>query len=187
MAPRGILLVVAGVLLAALAAVGGETEVYLSLEEAPRVVFPEADSIERKDVPATDELRERMQELIGREKPSLWEPFYITYTAHRKGELLGYAVICEEIGKHRQITFIVAVSPAGRVRDVAVLIYRESRGSEVKYPGFTRQFRGKSLAEPIAHRRDIRNITGATLSARALSRGVRKALALLQLVYLKAD
>ena len=187
MAPKGVLVVIVAALVAALAAVAGETEVYLSLEEAPRVVFPEADSIERKDVPATDELRERMQGLIGREKPSIWEPFYITYTAHRGGDLLGYAVICEEIGKHRPITFIVAASPDGRVRDVAVMIYRESRGREVKYPGFTKQFRGKNLADPIAHRRDIRNITGATLSARSLSRGVRKALALLQVTYLGRD
>lgn len=174
------------VLTAAIAA-AEEVEVYLSVEEAPRVLFPEADSIERRDVPATEGLRKKMQHLIGRAKPSIWEPYYISFIAKRKGEVVGYAVICEEIGKHRPITFIVGIDPTGKIRDVAVMMYRESIGNEIRYPGFRRQFRGKSLDDPIAHRRDIRNITGATLSSRAMAVGVRKGLAFLQLTYLTPE
>ncbi|MCP5113780.1 MAG: FMN-binding protein [bacterium] len=162
-------------------------DVYLSLEDAPRAVFPEADSIERRDVSADDGLRRRMRRLIGRTKPSVWEPFYISYTARKGGEVLGYAVICEEIGKHRPITFIVAVNTAGEVTEVAIMMYREPIGGEVRYPGFTKQFAGKDLRDLIRHRGDIGNITGATLSARSMSRGVRKALAFLQLTYLDSS
>lgn len=170
-------------LLSALTLTAG-TRVYLSLEEAPKAVFPEADSFERKDIQVSTSFRRQLEALIGRAKPSLWEPFYITYIARKQGSIIGYAVVCEEIGKHRPITFIVAVTPEGKVRDVAIMMYREPLGDEVRYKAFRKQFEGKSLSDPIEARKDIRIISGATLSSEALSRGVRKALAVVKLAYL---
>ncbi len=161
-----------------------KVDVYLTLEEAPKAVFPEADSFERKDIEVDDTTRRRMKKLVGRLKPTIWEPFYISFIASRKEEVIGYAVICEEIGKHRPITFIVGAYPDGSVKDVALMMYREPVGEEVRYRGFLKQFDGKSLENPIFPRRDIKNVTGATLSVRAMSRGVRKALAFIQLAYL---
>ena len=172
------------VLLLPPSAYAAKVDVYLTLEEAPQAVFPEADSFERKDVEVNDTIRRRMKELIGRLKPTIWEPFYISFIASREEEVIGYAVICEEIGKHRPITFIVAAYPNGSVKDVALMMYREPVGEEVRYRPFLKQFSGKSLANPIFPRRDIKNVTGATLSVRAMSRGVRKALAFIQLAYL---
>jgi hypothetical protein len=60
------------------------------------------------------------------------------------------------------------------------MVYREPYGGEVRYPRFLAQYRGKNLTAPLLPFRDIRNITGATLSAEAVGRGVRKALALLR-------
>lgn len=159
-------------------------QVFLTVEEAPKAVFPEADAFERREIQSTPELRKKAQQLIGRIQPSIWEPFYITFIAKRKGETIGYAIICEEIGKYRPITFIVGVTPDGKVKDVAIMMYRESHGSEVRYRGFLRQFRNKSLKDPIRQYKDIKNISGATLSVRALSVGVRKALAIIRVVYL---
>ena len=161
-------------------------DVYLSLEEAPKVMFPEADRIERKDVPSGDALRARMKERIGRLKPTIWEPFYVSFTAYRQEQVIGYAVVCEEIGKHRPITFIVSTTPDRAVKDVSVMMYRESIGREVRHQAFLKQFARKNLEDPIAARRDIKNITGATLSVRAMSRGVRKALAFLEETYGKS-
>ena len=79
---------------------GEETETLLSLEEAPGVVFPDADSLERKDIPSDDELRGQMQEILGRAKPSIWEPYYITFVARKQGEVIGYAVIYTAFLKH---------------------------------------------------------------------------------------
>jgi Na+-translocating ferredoxin:NAD+ oxidoreductase RnfG subunit len=159
-------------------------QTYLTLEQAPRAVFPEADSFEPRKIVSTPELRAEALKLIGR-RPSIWEPFYYAYIAKRGSQRIGYAIVCEEIGRDRPITFIVAVTPDGAVKDVAIMIYRESRGGEVRYPGFTGQFKGKRLSDPIQAQRDIRNITGATLSVRAMATGVRKALAILQLTLMK--
>jgi thiamine biosynthesis lipoprotein len=159
-------------------------QTFLTLEQAPKAVFPEADSFEQRKIASTPELRAQALRLVGR-KPSIWEPFYYAYIAKRGSQRIGYAIVCEEIGRDRPITFIVAVNPDGTVKDVAIMIYRESRGGEVRYPGFTRQFKGKSLKDPIQGQLDIRNITGATLSVRAMATGVRKALAVVQLTLMK--
>jgi hypothetical protein len=52
--------------------------------------------------------------------------------------------ILEEIGKEEPITagFVIA---NGRIDHARVLVYRESRGSEVRYPSFLRQFKDATL------------------------------------------
>ena len=153
---------------------------FLTLDEAPHAVFPEGTSVEQRHVPSTPQLRETVMADLGSTKPSLWEPDYVLFTVHRDGNLLGYAVVVEEIGKHRPITFVVGVRPDGAVQDVALMVYREPYGGEVRAPRFLAQYRGKNLTASLLPFRDIRNITGATLSAEAIGRGVRKALALLR-------
>jgi FMN-binding domain len=153
---------------------------FLTLDEAPHAVFPEGTSVEQRYVPSTPQLREAVMGDLGSTKPSLWEQDYVLFTVHRDGNLLGYAVVVEEIGKHRPITFVVGVRPDGAVQDVALMVYREPYGGEVRAPRFLAQYRGKNLTASLLPFRDIRNITGATLSAEAIGRGVRKALALLR-------
>lgn len=156
--------------------------VFLSVEEAPRAVFPEGTSFERQVVSASDQLRAALMAELGQTRPSLWESEYVMFTVQRDGRVLGHAVIVEEIGKHRPITFVVGVRPDGGVQDVALMVYREPYGGEVRNPRFLAQYRGKDLTAPLLPFRDIRNITGATLSAEAIGRGVRKALALLKVL-----
>ena len=151
---------------------------FLTLDEAPHAVFPEGTSVERRRVLSTPQLRGAVMAELGLTKPLLWESDYVLFTVRRDGNLLGYAVVVEEIGKHRPITFVVGVRPDGVVQDVALMAYREPYGGEVRHPRFLAQYRGKNLTAPLLPFRDIRNITGATLSAEAIGRGVRKALAL---------
>ena len=49
---------------------------------------------------------------------------------------------------------------------------------------FLKQFRGKSTNDPIRMNRDITVLSGATMSSRALTAGVKKALILVQRRYL---
>ena len=62
------------------------------------------------------------------------------------------------------------------VRGVEVLVYRESRGGEVRRSRFLRQYGGKDADDAIRLNRDIINVAGATLSVRAMNRGVKAAL-----------
>ena len=89
------------------------------------------------------------------------------------------AWILEEIGKEEVITTGFVVD-SDRIAQVRVLIYRESRGWEVRYPAFTEQFTGASLTDRLLLDRHIDGITGATLSVNALTRLARVALLLHQ-------
>jgi hypothetical protein len=83
--------------------------------------------------------------------------------------------ILEEIGKEELITagFVVV---DGRIDHVRVLVYRESRGQEVRYPSFLKQFREAKLARDDTLDRRIDGIAGATLSVGAMERMARLAL-----------
>lgn len=157
---------------------------FLSEEEAPKAVFPEATRFDKKIIPSTEALRDKMKALLGRTRPSIWEEAYVTYLASRNGEHLGFAVITEEIGKHRPITFIVGITRDGKVKDVALMVYREPYGAEVRDRRFMRQYHEKDLTAPLLPSRDIVNIAGATLSVQSIGRGVRKVLALAQIALL---
>ncbi|RMD78109.1 MAG: FMN-binding protein [Gammaproteobacteria bacterium] len=91
------------------------------------------------------------------------------------------AWILEEIGKERPITVGVVVRD-GRIERLRVLIYRESRGMEVRHPFFTRRLEGARLRPDLRLDRRVDAVSGATLSSRALVRVARLALRLDQAV-----
>jgi hypothetical protein len=173
------------VALALLVALGGPTRAqegeFLTEAQAPAAVFPTGDAFDRRDIPVTPELRARVAERLGGET-SMWEERWVLFRARLGGTVLGDAVIVEEIGKHRPITFVVGVRPDGTVADVAVMSYREAYGGEVRTTRFLGQYRGKRPSDPLRTYDDIRNIAGATLSVDAASRAVHKAQAVAEVM-----
>ena len=85
------------------------------------------------------------------------------------------AWVLEVIGKEEPITTGIVIDN-NRIEQVRVLIYRESRGDEVRYPQFTAQYRGAKLTPRLELDRTIDNISGASLSVTALTRLARLAL-----------
>ncbi|MGH8750359.1 MAG: FMN-binding protein [Burkholderiales bacterium] len=83
--------------------------------------------------------------------------------------------ILEEIGKEEPITAAFVVQD-GKIGMARVLVYRESRGGEVRFPAFLNQFKGAALNEKNYLGRDIDGISGATLSVQAMQRMARTAL-----------
>jgi Na+-translocating ferredoxin:NAD+ oxidoreductase RnfG subunit len=83
--------------------------------------------------------------------------------------------IMDEIGKEAPITVGVHVK-AGAIVETKVLVYRESRGDEVRHSFFTDQFKAAKLQADNKLDRHIDGITGATLSVRALTKLSRIAL-----------
>lgn len=89
------------------------------------------------------------------------------------------AWVLNEIGKEKPITtgFVIHDQKIERVR---VLIFRESRGWEVRHTFFTEQFDNASLNkdQELGLDKNIDNISGATLSVRAITKLARLALLL---------
>lgn len=85
--------------------------------------------------------------------------------------------ILDEIGKTKPITTGIIINKH-QIERIKVLVFRESRGWEVKHAFFTNQFKQASLNGDHNLDRNIDGISGATLSVRALTRLARVALLL---------
>lgn len=153
--------------------------VYHSDEEALALAFPDATRVAVRTVALEDAVRARISERLGY---PIRERVVVLREGWRGEDLLGRAYILEEIGKTLPFRFLVAIRPDGTVDQVLLLTYREPRGFEIERDAFREQYQGKSLADPIRRGADIRNVSGATLSVDALSRGVRRALAIDQAI-----
>lgn len=160
----------------AVIAIAGEVQAvqYLTVEQAQKLMFGKNAEFERNDLLLRSEDRSAIQEASGvqvnRFKQPLWQ-------VKEAGELVGYFIIDEVIGKHELITYAVALEPDGRVRSIEILDYRESYGYEIRTPAWRAQFIGKKHGDPVTLNKDIINISGATLSCRHISEGVKRLLA----------
>ena len=94
------------------------------------------------------------------------------------------AWIIEQVGKTEPITVGVVVEQ-GKIVDVQILVFRESRGSEVRHSFFTDQFSGLNLRRGLELSGDVDGITGATMSVSAMKKMARLAIFLHQSVIAK--
>lgn len=156
-------------------------EVLVTPAQALHEIFPEGTRTVREARPLPAAERARLEKQLGRRIDE--DSVVVTRVYDAKGALAGYAVVTSEVGKYRPITFMVGTTPELAVRDVSVLVYRESRGGEVKRKRFLSQYRGKSARDPIDIDRDIINVSGATISVRSLNAGVKRVLAELTALY----
>lgn len=95
------------------------------------------------------------------------------WRVENNGDFAGAVLVDNVKGKARPITYFVAFEPSGAILALEVLVYRESHGGEVRSPLFRKQFNGKQHSDAIVVGKDIRNVSGATISSRALTRGAR--------------
>lgn len=158
----------------------GSVQVYLTPDEALAKVHP-GSRLERQTVALSADLQKALDQRAGR--PFAGDSVSVYIARDSTDSVTGYAVIGDQIGKYRPITYIVAADTAFRTTGVAILVYRESRGGEVRRKRFLRQYRGKDSGDPVRINRDIVNITGATMSVRALNAGVRASLLLFEELY----
>jgi Na+-translocating ferredoxin:NAD+ oxidoreductase RnfG subunit len=153
---------------------------YLTKEEALRVALPKAQAIRAEQVQLTPDQRQRVHNKVDH---PIDDDTFIFHVGKRNNQIDGYAYITDKKGRHRPITFVVGLKPDCSVQDVAIMIYREPRGYEVKAKRFLRQYHNKTIDDPIEVNRDIKNISGATISAHSVSAGVREAVAICEEVF----
>jgi Na+-translocating ferredoxin:NAD+ oxidoreductase RnfG subunit len=157
-------------------------DVYLTEEEAVQLMFPESKRIRKDVIRLTQEKKAQIEERIGWKFP---EEFFDVYIGETGGQIDGYALIQNTIGKHKPMTYMVGVDRTGTCTNVEVLVFREAKGSEVRTKRFNAQYEGKTVYDPVRINKDIINISGATMSVRSISAGVKRVLVLVDEFYLK--
>jgi len=117
----------------------------------------------------TPELKKQMQEILGHPPTGM----RIRYWQDKQRTTW----VLDEIGKELPITTGIVINN-DTIERVRVLIFRESRGWEVRHDFFTDQFRGAGMNGKGSLDRNIDGISGATLSVRAVEKLARGALLL---------
>ena len=102
--------------------------------------------------------------------------------AIKNGKPIAYIVPGETKGYGGKIKLLVAVDVNGKVLDFSLLEHNETPGlgDNAQKPEFRRQFAGKDAAALIvvkdpANKNNIQAMTGATITSRAVTKGVKEA------------
>ena len=165
-------------LLALLAAAPAAAEVFLSQREALALAFPGADRIEKKSVVLHESQVRAVERLSGAELES---KLVTLHQGYRGEELLGTALIDVHTVRTLPEAFLVVLSPDGHVTALRMLAFYEP--SEYKPTGrFLAQFDQRTLGPELRLGGAIHGIAGSSLSSRAVTSGVRRSLALYQVL-----
>lgn len=149
-------------------------ERYLSVSQAQKLCFPQATRFEEKTFRYTPEHVRAIEKQSG---VKVRAPSARAWFAHEGNKVAGLMFLDHVIGKHEFIDYVVAISPDGRVQHIEILEYRESYGGEIRGSRWRAQFRGKTASSRLRLNRDIYNISGATMSCRHVTEGVKRLLA----------
>lgn len=162
----------------AAAPLAAEAKVFHSRTEALEIAFPDADVVQRRTY-LLDE--DQVREIEARARAPVETKLVTLYTARKAGAVVGYALI--EIHTVRTLpeAFLVVLSPSGEVRTLRVLAFYEPQ-EYLPSERWLAQFERQRLSERLALRGDIHGIAGSTLSARAVTGGVRRALAVYEVL-----
>ena len=159
------LLALAGVALVG-APIYAHAKIFVSAEQAQKLIFPNK-QFTKTPLLITEDVQDKMQSAS-----SVSHPF--------KGDRVwkasdgSYFIVDEVVGKHEMITYAVGISPTGAVQGIEIMEYVESYGYEVADESWRKQFVGKTAEDPIKLKKDIENISGATLSSKHLTDGVKR-------------
>ncbi len=172
----------------------------LSKDQALKKMFPDVDNVITRTVTLSDSDIAGIKEKLGgalvhyqKGSKSAQVSEVTTYDfliGVKDGKNVRMAVIEEQPGKWGPVDFIIAIDTnSGKVNNLAVMSYKEKRGRPIARQNFLKQFFNKGGSDPISVRsgkgirRDIRAISGATISSDATCFAVRKVIALYEKVY----
>jgi hypothetical protein len=157
-------------------------EEFMTEEEAVKTILPKSERVRKELIRLSQEKKELIEQRIGWKFP---EDSFELYIGETGDKIDGYAMIHNTIGKYKPMTYMVGVDAKGTCTDVELLVFRDAKGSEVGKKRFNSQYDGKTVTDPIRINKDIINISGATMSVRSMSAGVKRVLVLVDEFYLK--
>jgi hypothetical protein len=147
---------------------GAHAEVFMTIEQAQAQLFPGAT------------LTKDFRTLTDAEVGAIEKDCDVNVRSHDlkiwKVSSGGWFIADEVVGKHEFIPIALALDASGAVKGIEILEYRESYGGQVRDPAWRAQFTGKHHGDTVKLTEDIKNISGATLSSKHITDGVRRLL-----------
>jgi len=149
-------------------AVPGLATTYLTVEQAQQAIFPGA-KLTPADVELSDAQRKAIEDASGVDVRNRTQRVW-------KVEGGGWLIVDEVLGKHEFITYALGLDADGSVKQVEIMDYRETYGYEIRDAKWRGQFVGMTSQSKPKLGGNIQNVSGATLSCRHVTDGVRRLL-----------
>jgi hypothetical protein len=149
-------------------AVPGHATQYLTVEQAQQAIFPGA-TFTRADVTLSDPQKKEIEHASGVDVRNSTQQVW-------KVDGGGWLLVDEVLGKHEFITYALGLDASGAVKQIEILDYRETYGYEVRDAKWRAQFTGMTSGSAPKLGKNIQNVSGATLSCRHVTDGVRRLL-----------
>ncbi len=157
-----------------------DAQVFLSQDEALGIAFPPPATVERETAFLREEQLARARALAGSDV-RLGQRVVTYYVGWRDGRPVGVAYFdAHRVRTMREVAMIL-VLPDGTIDRVEVLSFLEPPEYMASEP-WIEQLVGHGLTDDLAVNRGIINLTGATLTAGALTRAARRILALHEVI-----
>jgi len=152
---------------------GSKVRVFLSREEALQLAFPKCE-IKKSSFYLSKEQRARAKKLShGKQERNVVH----AYEARKNGKLVGTAYFdAHKVRTHKEVLMII-VGKERAIERIELLSFAEPI-DYIPRGNWYAQFIGKKLDENLSLKRDIRGVSGATLTARATTSAARRVLAL---------
>lgn len=144
--------------------------VYLNNEQVKQVIFP-GQTFTKQNIQLNPVQIKLLKEKSGISSALKTDQIYKT----KAGDWL---IIDQVIGKHEMITYAVGIHADGHIKQIEIMEYTETYGDQVRNASWRDQFVGKNPTSALTLGKDIKNISGATLSSKHLTDGVHRAVAL---------
>ncbi len=142
---------------------------YLTVDQAQKAIFP-GKTFSPAPVKLTIPQRKAIERASGvrllRDEQQVWRV---------SGG--GWFIVDEVVGKHEFITYAAGLNADGSVKQIEIMDYRETYGDQIRDRKWRAQFVGKTGKSTLKLDSDIKNISGATLSCRHITDGVKRLLA----------
>lgn len=147
---------------------------------ALRLAFPPPAVVERRTAFLTEEQLASAQTLAGSDV-EVTSRVVTYYVGVRDGAPLGVAYFDRHRVRALNEVLMFVVSPDGRIARVDILEFQEPPDYRAS-PGWLGQLVGRRLDDGLSLKGSVVNLTGATLTSRAITRASRRVLALHQVI-----
>jgi len=162
------------VLTALLAPAGGALgRVFMTQEQALTGAFPAPQTVDRHTLYLDEDQVAAAAERAGVPVEGRVVSYYV---GSQDGRVTGYAYFDTHLVRTLPETIMVLISTAGRIRRIDILSFDEPEDYKLS-PRFLGQFREQGMGPDLSLKGKIRGMTGATLSARAVTEAARRVLA----------
>lgn len=172
------LFLVAGLGISLLSSALSEAKIFYAKDEALNIAFPNADQVETRTFIMKDSEVQKAEQLA---RTRIESKLFTFYVGKKAGIVIGYAAIDTHTVRTLPEAFMVVLSPEGRVKTTLILAFHEPPEYQAS-ERWLKQFQNKELSPELWVGRDIAGIAGSTLTANAVTQGIRKVLALFEIL-----